>query len=79
MNNPSLYAGCDISADTLDVVRQCGDRPVEYARFPNDADGHAALCQWLTAPGLPARLVIEASASMGSISPWHSMRRTASR
>ena len=59
-----LAAGCDVSADTLDAARQTADR-LEHARFPNTQTGHSALIRWLTAPGLPVRVVLEASGIYG--------------
>lgn len=59
-----LAAGCDVSADSLDVACLRAER-IEHARFPNDTDGHAALGRWLTASGLPTRVVMEASGIYG--------------
>ena len=49
---PYLYAGCDVSADTLDLARQSSHGSCEHARFSNDPAGHAQLTEWLTEPGL---------------------------
>lgn len=59
-----LAAGCDVSADSLDVACLRAES-IEHARFPNDTDGHAALGRWLTASGLPTRVVMEASGIYG--------------
>ena len=66
MHNPYLYAGCDVSADWLDVARGLGphlldDGAPERRRFTNDAAGHADLCRWLCASGHATRIVVEAS------------------
>jgi transposase len=81
MNNPNrtfTAAGCDVSADVLDVARHVNDL-IEHARFSNDADGHAALCQWLTKPGFPVRVVLEASGVYGLDLALASAKPTASR
>ena len=66
MHNSYLYAGCDVSADWLDVARGLGphlldDGAPERRRFPNDAAGHADLCRWLRDGGRPVRIAVEAS------------------
>ncbi|MEM1128073.1 MAG: IS110 family transposase [Bacteroidota bacterium] len=77
MDNPAcpfLSAGCDVSADTLDVARlnpaggePAGGEPagLQHAQFANTASGHTALIDWLQEPGLPVRLVLEASGIYG--------------
>ncbi len=73
MYNSYLFAGVDVSADWLDAARQFGDgsngspdsRAPEHRRFANTADGHDALCRWLTAAGRPAHVVTEASGVYG--------------
>lgn len=60
-----LYAGCDVSAGTLDLARQLAGAPPQHARFDNDATGHAKLLKWLSQPGLRVRLVMEASGVYG--------------
>lgn len=73
MYNSHLFAGVDVSADWLDAARQADEgsngspdsRTPEHRRFANTAEGHMALCRWLTAPGLPARVVTEASGVYG--------------
>lgn len=53
-------AGCDTSKDTIDVVRYTNARSA-HRRFANTAAGHQRLIQWLTRPGSPVRVVVEAS------------------
>ena len=66
MHNSYLYAGCDVSADWIDVARGLGshllaDGAPERRRFPNDPTGHDALCRWLRDEEHPVRIAVEAS------------------
>lgn len=70
MHNSYLCAGVDVSADWLDAACQLhdahsdgsnGSPAPEHCRFANTAEGHAALCRWLRAPGHPVRVGVEAS------------------
>ena len=66
MHNSYLCAGCDVSADWIDVARGLGphlldDGAPERRRFPNDPAGHADLCRWLRDEGHPVRIAVEAS------------------
>jgi transposase len=58
----SLYAGIDVSKDTLDVAWAPQARPGET--FPNDAGGLAALRELLSRQG-PALIVLEATGGYG--------------
>lgn len=60
-----LAAGCDISADTLDVAHQHSSSSTEHAQFANTAAGHTALICWLREAGCPVRIVLEASGMYG--------------
>lgn len=64
MHKPDLAytgAGCDPSKDTIDVVRVTSEQRTAHCRFANTAAGHRCLIAWLTKPGAPVRVVVEAS------------------
>ncbi len=55
------YAGCDISKETLDVVRLTNDGHTAHRRFDNTTAGHNQLIQWLAKATHPVRVVVEAT------------------
>lgn len=54
----SMTVGIDISKDWLDV---CRIPDAGAARFPNTDPGHMALIAWLAEPGVPVRVIFEAT------------------
>ena len=57
--SPQTYAGCDISKNTVDVVRRNACGKIAHRTFENTATGHRKLIQWLGTG--PVRVVVEAS------------------
>lgn len=53
--------GIDVSKDVLDVAAGRDGKPLETARFDNDAGGHRKLVSWLTKRGRTARVVLEST------------------
>lgn len=61
MTSGIITAGIDVSAATLDVMRQGADGGRALEQFPNTAAGHRRLGRWLAAGGGPVRVVLEAT------------------
>ncbi|NNF72566.1 MAG: IS110 family transposase [Rhodobacteraceae bacterium] len=64
MVNTTAYnvAGCDVSADWLDVAVKRPERDrLDERRFDNTPSGHRALIKWLTKADHTARVAVEAS------------------
>ena len=66
MHKPYLYAGCDISADWVDLACGLGPQllrnaPATHRRFANTAAGHCQLISYLRKSGALIRVVVEAS------------------
>jgi transposase len=55
------YVGIDVSKSQLDCAILQSDMQFVSMRFPNDADGHAALLAWLTQHAKDSLVVVEAT------------------